>query len=128
MLPVVHFDDVSTYTPPDIDGSPTSLTFSVPARGTQSQQLSISNFGSEDLIWNVSESNWPGSSPQLDVSVYNVLGQKVGTRVHARKKAGRHLVRWDGRNDLGGYVSSGIYLLRFKAETYLAARRMTLLR
>jgi hypothetical protein len=41
--------------------------------------------------------------------IYNVLGQRVRTLVNEEKKPGRYRVLWDGRDDQGSEVSSGIY-------------------
>jgi len=44
------------------------------------------------------------------------------------KTSGTYTVRWDGRDDKGIEVSSGIYLYRMEAGEYSEARRMVLLR
>jgi len=46
-----------------------------------------------------------------DVSlvVYNALGQKVRTLIDGSVQAGKHSVQWNGRNDSGNLLSSGIY-------------------
>ncbi|NIR92566.1 MAG: T9SS type A sorting domain-containing protein [Gammaproteobacteria bacterium] len=47
--------------------------------------------------------------------VYNILGQKIRTLVNARIEPGYHQIQWDGRNEAGVQVSSGIYIYRFEA-------------
>ena len=49
------------------------------------------------------------------VVVYNLLGQEVRLLVNDKKKAGTHMVIWDGRDNAGEKASSGIYFLRFEA-------------
>jgi hypothetical protein len=60
--------------------------------------------------------------------VYNILGQEVRTLVNAKQAAGVQTVRWDGRNNLGQAVSSGIYLYRLEAGSYVKTLKMTLLK
>jgi hypothetical protein len=47
--------------------------------------------------------------------VYNILGQQVKTLVNTVFQAGRHRLQWDGKNDRGEHVASGIYILHLKA-------------
>jgi hypothetical protein len=65
---------------------------------------------------------------QVEITIYNTLGQTVRTLGNAILSAGEHTVTWDGLNANGRQAPSGVYIysLRFgdKAET----RKMTLLR
>ena len=54
-------------------------------------------------------------SQQIDVTIYNLLGQPVRTLFRGNKQAGTHTFRWDGRDDTGNSVVSGVYLLVVKA-------------
>ncbi|NIV04501.1 MAG: hypothetical protein GWN59_07860, partial [Calditrichae bacterium] len=45
---------------------------------------------------------------KVNLSIYNVIGQKVRTLVHRRQPAGNYQVRWEGTNEKGKNVSSGI--------------------
>jgi hypothetical protein len=61
------------------------------------------------------------------VSIYNVVGQVVKTfRGHA--KAGQISVTWDGTNDQGMEVASGVYFYRADARDFSQTRKMMLLR
>jgi len=60
--------------------------------------------------------------------VYNILGQEVRTLVDAQKEAGSYRVCWDGTDDRGKSVASGIYFYRIKAGEYSQIRKMVLLR
>ncbi|MBN1351977.1 S8 family serine peptidase [candidate division KSB1 bacterium] len=62
------------------------------------------------------------------LKVYNLLGQQVRTLVDSEKKAGFYQVHWDGRNDAGSVVSSGIYLYKIDADGYHKTRKMLLLK
>jgi len=60
--------------------------------------------------------------------VYDALGRTVRTLVNGSLQAGRHTVRWDGRDDTDAAVSSGMYLYRLTAGGVTETRRMTLVR
>ena len=64
----------------------------------------------------------------VTVSVYNLLGQKVKTLVDDNQPAGTYSVTWDGTDDSGGEVSSGIYFYQIKSDSYTKARKMLLLK
>ena len=59
--------------------------------------------------------------------IYNMLGQTVRTLVHRPQDAGIYTVQWDGRNDHGQQVSSGVYFYRLKSGTFVDTKRMLLL-
>lgn len=52
---------------------------------------------------------------RLNLSVYNILGQKVTTLVDAVKSAGSYSATWSGTDDAGRSVASGVYLCTIKA-------------
>ena len=60
--------------------------------------------------------------------VYDLLGRKIRTLVDDEVEAGRHTVTWDGKNELGQSVSSGLYLYRLHSDNFIQVRKMLLLR
>ena len=60
--------------------------------------------------------------------IYNILGQKVRTLVNDVKSPGQYSAIWNGRNDTGVEVSSGIYLYLFKARDFLETKKMIFLK
>jgi hypothetical protein len=63
----------------------------------------------------------------VEWAIYNLLGQKVRTLVDREQPAGCHDVVWDGRNDAGMPVGSGIYLYRMKAGRFVETRKMVMM-
>jgi len=64
-----------------------------------------------------------------ELAVYDVRGRRVRTLVHSdRLTPGSHKIRWDGRNDTGTPVASGVYFYRFRAGDARLTRKMILLR
>jgi flagellar hook assembly protein FlgD len=60
--------------------------------------------------------------------VYNILGQKVRTLVNAYQEAGEYRIGWDGRDDRGHGVATGVYFYRLTAGDFVRTRRMLLLK
>lgn len=60
----------------------------------------------------------------VEIVIYNILGQKVKTLVNKKLLAGFHQVVWDGKNDQGLKVSTGIYLLKMKSKDFIQTRKM----
>jgi flagellar hook assembly protein FlgD len=52
------------------------------------------------------------------VKIYDILGREIKTLVSGFKSAGRHKVIWDGRDEQGGYISSGVYFCRMTAGSF----------
>ena len=65
---------------------------------------------------------------RMELTIYNSLGMKVRTLADGRLAPGRHLLVWDGRNDRGDQLASGIYFLRFQAADFTQTRKMLLVR
>jgi N-acetylneuraminic acid mutarotase len=53
---------------------------------------------------------------KVRIVVYNLLGQEVCTLVDKKKPAGFHELLWDGKDDYGHRVASGVYLYRLEAK------------
>jgi len=68
-----------------------------------------------------------GSSGNVEVEVYNILGQKVKTLVQGDKSTGLHSV-WNGKDDNSNPVSSGIYLYKIKSGKYSKTKKMILMK
>jgi len=65
---------------------------------------------------------------EVTIDVYNISGQKVRTLVNGFQTAGYKTVTWDGTNDSGQPVSSGVYFYRIKAGESSQTKKMTLLK
>ena len=60
--------------------------------------------------------------------VYSTAGRLVKTLVDGSLPAGEHFVPWDGTDERGNRVASGVYFVRLEAGTDRAARKVVLLR
>ena len=64
----------------------------------------------------------------VELTVYNVLGQPVRTLIAEHQNAGRYVVEWDATNDSGHSLSSGMYFYRLEAGGDLEVKKMLLLK
>ncbi len=62
------------------------------------------------------------------LTVYNLLGQQVTTLVSSVKPSGKHIVNWDGRNQSGKAVTSGVYFYRLETAEIILSKKMLLLK
>lgn len=71
-----------------------------------------------------------GGNKTVDVqlTVYNMLGQQVATLLNDRLAPGNYEVNWNAQNSLGAEMPSGIYLYELQAGNYQLHRKMILLR
>jgi len=65
---------------------------------------------------------------RVEISVYNVVGEKITTLVNGMQLAGDHQVRWDGKNQDGNLVSGGLYFYVMKAGDFRASGKMLLIK
>ena len=65
---------------------------------------------------------------EVQVTILNLMGQEVITLVNELKPAGAHEVVWDGRDNSGGNMSSGIYFYRLRSNGRILIKKMTLIR
>jgi hypothetical protein len=67
-------------------------------------------------------------STTVSLRIYDMLGREVRTLVNEEQNAGYHHVVWDGLNDAGVAVATGIYTYRFTAGEYSQTQKMMLLK
>ena len=60
--------------------------------------------------------------------IYNVLGQHVKTLVDQDMSAGVQNIEWNGTDDAGRTVASGVYFYRLRANDFQATKKMLMLK
>ncbi|MDR3609331.1 MAG: FlgD immunoglobulin-like domain containing protein, partial [Ignavibacteriaceae bacterium] len=71
--------------------------------------------------------NLPKAS-NVSVKIYDLLGNEVKTLVSANQNAGTHFTVWNGDNNLGNKVVSGIYIYTLRSDAGFASKKMMLLK
>jgi hypothetical protein len=66
------------------------------------------------------------SSSVVSLKIYDLLGQQVATLASGLRQPGAYSVQWDGRNDRGEQVSSGVYFYKLASGTSVVTRKMML--
>lgn len=69
-------------------------------------------------------------SQTLDVKleIYNVLGQRVAVLADRKYEAGKHTIEWNGRNDNGQQLATGVYFSKLTAGEFSETRKMVIVK
>ena len=67
-------------------------------------------------------------SARVRLEIFNALGQQVRTLAAGKMAAGPHQIKWNGTDDRGRAVASGLYVYRLLTPQYLVSRPMVLLK
>ncbi|MFQ5604489.1 MAG: YCF48-related protein [bacterium] len=65
---------------------------------------------------------------EVKLTIYNLLGQRVAMLVDKKMPAGFYSIQWDGKDQNGRNVASGIYVYRLQTADFVKAKKLTLLR
>jgi len=69
-----------------------------------------------------------GVNQSINLTIYDLRGRRVKELVNSDLAPGAHMIHWNGRNDGGELVTSGIYLYRLRADDETYMRKMTLVK
>ena len=64
----------------------------------------------------------------VSLKIYNIKGELVRTLVNEYKPAGNHIAIWNGKDDAGIELASGIYLYRIQADKFTDSKKMILIK
>jgi hypothetical protein len=67
-------------------------------------------------------------SGQVRLEIFNILGERVKTLADQTLKAGHQTIEWDGKDDSGEEVASGIYLYRLQTKDFTQTKKMVLIK
>ena len=65
---------------------------------------------------------------RVNLVIYNLRGEKVKILLDATREAGRYALEWDGTNQAGEFVASGLYLYRMRTEEFSDTKRLLYLK
>jgi flagellar hook assembly protein FlgD len=69
--------------------------------------------------------SYPG---EVELKIYNLLGQQIEKLISEKLLPGEYRVEWDGKDDAGYSVSSGIYYYRLKVDDRSKTRKMLMIK
>ena len=64
----------------------------------------------------------------VSLDIFDVLGRKVTTLIYEHLTAGSKRVQWDGRDNTGAEVASGVYFYRLRTGDHVEVRKMVMLK
>ena len=64
----------------------------------------------------------------ISLTIFNVLGQKVQVLAEGSKQAGTHRLSWDGRDQMGNAVSTGLYFYTLTDGSKSITKKMALMK
>ena len=64
----------------------------------------------------------------VTIKIYNILGELIKTLLNEEQFPGTYTIRWNGCDDSGNQMSSGIYIYQIQAGDFVKARKMILLK
>ena len=74
------------------------------------------------ISFNISENS------NVNISIYNIKGEKVKTLINKYLNKGKHLVEWNGKNQSGNKVSSGVYFYKLSNGRSEKIRKMLIIK
>ena len=110
-----------------LDYSDTSTVNIVKDGSLLSEYLSFSNYPNPFNPFTVIEYEIPVES-EVSIAVYDILGKEIRSLISQYVDRGRHFVRWDGTDDKGRKMPSGMYISAIKIQDKIQRRKMLLLR
>ncbi len=70
----------------------------------------------------------PVEGGRVAITIYDVSGRQVRSLVNGAAAAGRHVANWDGRDDAGRRVTSGVYFAKMEAGSFTQVQKVTALK
>jgi hypothetical protein len=83
---------------------------------------------STTIEYRLPEAGPGGGKTRVSLVVYDVRGARVRVLVGGEQGSGKHVVEWDGRNDAGEAVGSGVYFYRMTTPGFAVSKKMVLLK
>jgi hypothetical protein len=69
-----------------------------------------------------------GEKRHASLAIYDLRGRRVRVLIDGILDGGNHKVVWDGRDNQGEQIASGVYLFRLRINDWISTRKMTILR
>ncbi|MFT5086618.1 MAG: hypothetical protein ACI8PG_000967, partial [Planctomycetota bacterium] len=63
---------------------------------------------------------------EIELAVYDLLGQRITTLAQSLQRAGAHSIEWDGRDHTGANAASGVYLYRLSTRDFVMTKKLVL--
>ncbi len=64
----------------------------------------------------------------VQLTIYNLHGQEVRTLASGNYASGKYAITWDGKDESGQIVPSGVYLYKLRVNGFVQTRKMTFMK
>ena len=64
----------------------------------------------------------------ISIKVFNIIGQEINSLVDHIQKRGHYKIIWDGKNNMGKSVSSGLYIILMEADKFSQSHKILLIK
>jgi hypothetical protein len=142
---VLHPDSENFYIVFHYGNSPDHFVLRMDDIAILNDQILSTNENGKDELAVISsfslEQNYPNPfNPGTDISfripnrvhvtirIFNVLGQQIRILLNQEKEPGKYIIHWDGKDQYGNQVPSGVYFYSMEAGTFKQIRKMILIR
>ena len=68
-----------------------------------------------------------GLSQNVSITIYNLIGQHVKTLIHDKDQVGQFTVQWNGQNEFGQSMSTGVYFIQLTTQTGIVKNKKMML-
>ena len=68
------------------------------------------------------------SISKVRIKVYDILGKEIATLVNGQKPAGNYQITWDGTDNFGNKVTSGVYFYQINTDNFVQTKKMILMK
>lgn len=65
---------------------------------------------------------------RVQISLYNDMGQLVCNLIDSKQELGHHIIKWDGKNNHGYLLGTGLYFAKFKTDEFFDVKKVLLLK
>ncbi len=102
--------------------------------------VSVSDYQNRPLVTSL-EANYPnpfnpettirftlGESEVASLDVFNIRGNRIRTLINDELPGGHHQIIWDGKDNNGSYVGSGVYLYRLSTDSFEETKKMIMMK
>ena len=108
---------------------------------SDSTSVGIDNHTSEVVTTYRLEQNYPNpfnpstsiqyyipSTSDVKIEIYNLLGSKITSFFEGKQSAGNHTINWNGTDQSGNPVASGIYFYKLSTPNFSETKKMMLMK
>jgi len=113
-----HIDDIQIRAPIPTDVNSSGTTIEIPKEYFLMQNFPNPFNPATKIAYGIPEAT------HVSIRIFNLLGQHVRTLIDQKQPAGTYQLVWDGKNESGEHLTSGLYFYQIKTESFIQTRKM----